>query len=148
MVSIGVKGLGRVVAIASAVALALVAAPALPASAQPAGGWAGGWNGGPVTGGWNGSPVRPRPGLAPDPIEQSKALSMQGVPSAGPPPAIEYRLVPERRVLVPGSHREIVIPPYYERQLPDGSWTQPPITGYGTRGEGPIYIPEPRQAAP
>ena len=59
-----------------------------------------------------------------------------------------YRLVPERRVLVPGTSREIVIPPYYERLQPDGSWQAPPVTGYGTRGEGPVYVPEPRQAAP
>src|SRR5262245_8092467 len=132
------KVLGNVVAVVAALALCAALAPV--AEAQPAGGWAGGWNGSPVS-------PRPRPG-GPDPIEQSKSTSLQRLPSAGPPPAVEYRLVPERRVLVPGSSREIVIPPYYERQLPDGSWTQPPITGYGSRGEGPIYIPEPRQAAP
>jgi hypothetical protein len=129
------KGFGRVAAIASGVALALVATLIGAANAQPAGGWAGG-----------GAPTRPS--LRPDPIDQSKALSARGVPALGSAPSPEFRLVPERRVLVPGTDREIVIPSYYERQLPDQSWTQPPITGYGTRGEGPIYIPEPRQAAP
>jgi hypothetical protein len=129
---------------------ALVLGAGLPtaASAQPAGGWAGGWTGGgpaPALGPAPAPMVRP---LAPDPIDQSKALSTRGVPSAGPQSPMAYRLVPERRVLVPGTSREIVIPSYYERLQPDGSWQAPPVTGYGTRGEGPVYVPEPRQAAP
>src|SRR5687768_1511099 len=120
----------RVIAVALG---ALVLGAGLPpgASAQPAGGWAGGWTGG---GPAPAPTVRP---LGPDPIDQSKALSTRGVPSAGPPPPVAYRLVPEQRVLVPGTSREIVIPPYYERLQPDGSWQAPPVTGYGTRGEGP-----------
>ena len=124
---------GMRVTAAAALALAVGLAPA--AGAQPAGGWAGGG-------------VAPRPGLAPDPIDQSRALSSRGAPTAGPPPTIQYRLVPEQRVHVPGTGREVVIPPYYERLLPDQSWQAPPVTGYGTRGEGPVYIPEPRQLAP
>ena len=112
--------------------LGLGLAPA--ASAQPAGGWAGG-----------GTPTRP--GLAPNPIDQSRALSTRGLAPLPPAPVPEWRLVPERRVLVPGTSHEIVIPSYYERQGPFGVQT-PPVTGYGTRGEGPIYIPEPKQAAP
>jgi hypothetical protein len=129
-------------------ALALCAGLAPAAIAQPAGGWAGGSTiGGSAPA--LGPPARPVRPLAPDPIEQSKALSARGVPSAGPAPSIVYRLVPEQRFLVPGSPgREIVIPPYYERLQPDGSWQAPPVTGYGTRGEGPVYVPEPRQVAP
>ncbi len=137
----------RLIAVALA-ALALSAGLAPAASAQPAGGWAGGWTGGgpaPALGPAPAPSVRP---LAPDPIDQSKALSTRPVPSAGPEPPIAYRLVPERRILVPGTAREIVIPPYYERLQPDGSVLAPPVTGYGTRGEGPVYVPEPRQAAP
>ena len=117
------------------------------ASAQPAGGWAGGWTGGGLAPALGAPAPTVRP-LAPDPIDQSKALSTRGVPSAGPPPPMTYRLVPERRVLVPGTSREIAIPPHYERLQPDGSWQAPPVTGYGTRGEGPVYVPEPRQVAP
>ena len=105
------------------------------ASAQPAGGWAGG---GATT----------RPGLAPNPIDQSRALSTRGLPPLPAAPVPEWRLVPERRVQVPGTDREIVIPSYYERLVPVGPPQAPPVTGYGTRGEGPIYIPEPNQAAP
>lgn len=115
--------------------LALVGWLAPGGSAQPAGGWAGG-----------GTPTRP--GLAPSPIDQSRALSTRGLPPLSPAPVPDSRLVPERRVRVPGTDREIVIPSYYERRLPDQSWQAPPVTGYGTRGEGPIYIPEPSQAAP
>ena len=118
-------------------AVALALSPWLPpvASAQPAGGWAGG-----------GAPTRP--GLAPDPIDQSRGLSMRGLPALPPAPVPEWRLVPERRVQLPGTNREIVIPSYYERQGPIGPPQAPPITGYGTGGEGPIYIPDPSQAAP
>jgi len=116
-------------ALASSVGLAPVA------SAQPAGGWAGG-----------GTPTRP--GLAPNPIDQSRALSTRGLPPLPPAPEPEWRLVPERRVQVPGTNREIVIPSYYERQGPIGPPQAPPVTGYDTRGAGPIYIPEPNQVAP
>ena len=142
------KRCSRVIAVALG-ALALCAGLAPAAIAQPAGGWAGGSTIGGSAPALGLPPARPVRPLAPDPIEQSKALSARGVPSAGPAPSIVYRLVPEQRFLVPGSPgREIVIPPYYERLQPDGSWQAPPVTGYGTRGEGPVYIPEPRQVAP
>ena len=121
--------------LASAVlVLSVWLAPA--ASAQPVGGWAGGG-------------VPARPGLAPNAIDQSRALSTRGLPPLSAAPMPEWRLVPEQRVQVPGTKSEIVIPSYYERQLPNQSWPQaPPVTGYGTRGQGPIYIPDPNQPAP
>ena len=115
--------------------LALGVGMASAPGAQPAGGWAGG-----------GAPTRPA--LAPNPIDQSRELSTRGLPPLPPAPAPEWRLVPERRVHVPGTDREIVIPSYYERQFPDRAPQAPPVTGYGTRGEGPIYVPEPSQTAP
>src|SRR5437773_12537239 len=62
-------------------------------------------------------PSPARSPLAPDPIDQSPGLSLRPVPSAPvPPPPIE-RLVPEQRVIVPGTNREVVIPAHYERQV-------------------------------
>jgi hypothetical protein len=82
--------------------------------------------------------VQPSPGrspLAPDPIDQSRGLSLRPVPSAPVPPPPTERLVPEQRVIVPGTNREVVIPPHYERQVTDQRWQVPPLTGYGSQGE-------------
>jgi len=88
-----------------------------------------------------GAPRPPLPGTAPDPIGQSRALSSRPVLALPPPPSPEERLVPERRVLVPGTRTEIVIPSHYERRLSDQRSQVPPLTGYGTRGEAIIHLP-------
>ena len=104
------------VVLALSVALGLTAAP--PASAQ----------------------AIPRPGFAPDPIGQSRALSERPLQTAPAPPPPAERLVPERRVFVPGMAHEVVVPPHYERRITDQQYQAPPLLGLGARGEI-IHIP-------
>jgi hypothetical protein len=82
-----------------------------------------------------------RLGVAPDPIDQSKSLSTRPTPALPAPKEPVERLVPERRVFVPELGREVVIPPHYERRLSDQQYQVPPLSGFGTRGEGPLHIP-------
>lgn len=81
-----------------------------------------------------------RPGLAPDPIDQSRALSTRTVPALPAPAPPAERLVPERRVRVPGTDRQIVVPSHYERRISDQQSQVPPLSGYGAGGEI-IHIP-------
>jgi len=81
-----------------------------------------------------------RPGFAPDPIGQSRALSERPLQTAPAPPPPAERLVPERRVFVPGMAHEVVVPPHYERRITDQQYQAPPLIGLGARGEI-VHIP-------
>ena len=84
----------------------------------------------------------PRPGVAPDPIDQARGTATRPVPTLPAPDQPAERLVPERRLRDPGTGKEIVIPPHYERRITDQQSQVPPLTGYGARGEGTIiHIP-------
>jgi len=56
-------------------------------------------------------------GLAPDPIDRSRALSTRLVPTLAAPEQPIERLVPENRLRDHGTGKEIVIPPDYGRPI-------------------------------
>jgi hypothetical protein len=56
---------------------------------------------------------------------------------AAPPPATRW--VPERRVIDPGTRRDVVIPGHEERRITETQVNVPPLTGYGPGG--PVHIP-------
>ncbi len=82
-----------------------------------------------------------RPGPTPDPIDHSRALSMQPVPKAPVPGQPPDRLVPESRQRDTGTGQQIVIPPHYERPITNQHSESPPLTGYGVQGGGPVLLP-------
>ena len=82
-----------------------------------------------------------RPGAAPDPIDQSRGLSTQPRPALPPSGQPTERLVPESRQREPGTGREIVTPPYYDRQTPDRVWQGPPPATYGPPRDTPPRMP-------
>lgn len=92
-----------------------------------------------LAGGPTAAQVRPK--LAPDPIDRSRGLSTQPRPTLAAPEEPTERLVPESRQRDPGTGKEMVIPPHYERSTTDRPWQAPPPTGYGTPGERPMRIP-------
>jgi hypothetical protein len=82
------------------------------------------------------------PSLGPgDPLEQSRAMSLHPVPTLPAPPPPAERLVPERRIRIPETGQEIVIPSHYERRITDQQYSVPPLTGYDARGQGTVVIP-------
>jgi hypothetical protein len=82
-----------------------------------------------------GSPARPT-----DAIEQSRSLSTAPRPSLGPVPTPAERWVPERRVTVPGTARQIVIPGHFERALSDTQVVVPTTPVYGATPGEPQHI--------
>jgi hypothetical protein len=86
----------------------------------------------------------PRPGFprpfAPDPIDQSRALSTRPLPSVGPVPQPAERYVPERRVTVPGTGREIIVPGHTERAISGTQAQVPTLPTYSTNPTGPFHI--------
>ena len=82
-----------------------------------------------------------RPGTAPDPIQRSRDLSGRPIPQVTAPDQPTERLVPESRQREPGTGREIVTPPYYERSMPDRTWQSAPPTSYSTPTGSPTRPP-------
>jgi hypothetical protein len=80
-------------------------------------------------------------GRPPDAIDQARQRALTPVPRtpAVAPPA--QRWVPERRFYSPEFGREIVVPGHHERRISDQQYAVPPLTGYGPRGENPVFIP-------
>ncbi len=81
-----------------------------------------------------------RPGALPNPLDQVRERATRPPPSAPAPEPPAERLVPERRVRIPETGQEIVIPPHYERRLSDQQSVVPPLTGYGAQGGGAAPI--------
>ena len=82
-----------------------------------------------------------RPGPTPDPIDHSRALSMQPVPKAPVARQPAERLVPESRQRDTGTGQQIVVPPHYERPITNQHSESPPLTGYGGRAGAPCSSP-------
>jgi hypothetical protein len=117
------RWLSRVLSLLGAIVLT-----ALPASAQL----------GPAPGVSLGLPKNlTRPA---DPIDRARSLSTQPRPTLGPLPEPAERWVPERRVVVPSTAREIVVPGHYERRLSDTQVEVPMLPVYGTAPQGPFHI--------
>jgi hypothetical protein len=83
----------------------------------------------------------PVPGRPPDAIDRSRELSTRPVPRVDAPEPPPERLVPERRVRVPGTDKEVVIPPHYERQITDQQSAAPTLPAYPTDGGPIIHVP-------
>jgi hypothetical protein len=78
---------------------------------------------------------------APDPIAQSRALSLRPLPAVPPPAPAAERVVPERRVRVPETGQEVVIPAHTERRLSDTQVWVPPLVGYpAAAGGSPAHV--------
>jgi hypothetical protein len=99
----------------------LVALAALPAAAQVPG-------------------LPPSPARPVDPIERARSMSTAPRPSLGPAPQPAERWVPERRVTVPGTARQIVIPGHSERVLSDTQVVVPTLPVYGAGPGAPSHI--------
>ncbi len=82
-----------------------------------------------------------RPGKAPDPIDQSRGLSTRPVPSLPAPEQPTERVVPESRQRDPGTGREFVVPPHYERSTPGQPSSSPPPSAFPPPGDA---LPRPR----
>jgi hypothetical protein len=80
-------------------------------------------------------------GRPPDAIDQARQRALAPVPRAPVPAAPVQRWVPERRLYSPELGREIVVPGHYETRISDQQYAVPPLTGYGPRGENPVFIP-------
>jgi len=76
------------------------------------------------------------PGAAPDPIEHSRALSLRPLPALPPAAPPAERVVPERRLRVPETGQEVVIPAHTERHVSDQQVLVPPLAGFPTGGAG------------
>ena len=81
-------------------------------------------------------------GAPPDPIEQSRALSLRALPALPPPAPPAERMVPERRVRIPETGQEVVIPAHAERRISDQQVSVPPLAGFPTGGgAGVVHFP-------
>jgi hypothetical protein len=69
-----------------------------------------------------------------DPIDRARELSTAPRPSLGPAPQPRERIVPERRVTVPGTAQQIVIPAHSERVLSNTQVEVPTLAVYGSPG--------------
>lgn len=79
---------------------------------------------------------------APDPIAHSRALSLRPRPALPPAPAPAERVVSERRVRVPETGQEVVIPAHTERRVSDTQVAVPPLAGFPAGGGGGVvHIP-------
>jgi hypothetical protein len=76
----------------------------------------------------------------PDPIERARTLATQPRPLLGPAPEPAERWVPERRVTVPGTADQVVVPGHYERRLSSTQVVVPTLPVYGTGAGGPFHI--------
>lgn len=76
-----------------------------------------------------------------DPIDRARALSTAPRPSLGPAPQPAERVVPERRVTVPGTAQQIVIPAHSERILSNTQVAVPTLPVYGSTGALPPGVP-------
>ena len=83
----------------------------------------------------------PVPGRPPDAIDRSRELSTRPLPRVDAPEPPAERLVPERRVRVPGQDQDVVIPPHYERPLSDQQSVAPTLPGYPADGGPIIHVP-------
>ena len=99
----------------------LVALAALPSAAQVPG-------------------LSPMPARPLDPIERARSMSTAPRPSLGPAPQPAERWVPERRVTVPGTARQIVVPGHTERVLSDTQVVVPTLPVYGAGPGVPAHI--------
>jgi hypothetical protein len=99
----------------------LVALAALPAAAQVPG-------------------LPPSPARPVDPIERARALSTAPRPTLAPAPQPAERWVPERRVTVPGTAQQIVIPGHTERVLSNTQVEVPTLPVYGAGPGAPAHI--------
>jgi hypothetical protein len=77
----------------------------------------------------------------PDPIDRARSLSTAPRPALGPAPQPAERVVPERRVTVPGSAQQIVIPAHTERVLSNTQVEVPTLPVYGSTGALPPGVP-------
>ena len=84
-----------------------------------------------------------RPGGAlPDPIEHSRALSLRPLPALPPAAPPAERVVSERRLRLPETGQEVVIPAHTERRLSDTQVLVPPLAGFPTGGgPGVVHFP-------
>ncbi|MBI2528789.1 MAG: hypothetical protein HYV93_22755 [Candidatus Rokubacteria bacterium] len=76
---------------------------------------------------------------APDPIEHSRALSLRPRPALPPAPPPAERVVPERRVRVPETGQEVVIPAHTERRISATQVWVPPLAGFPA-GDGAAVV--------
>ncbi len=75
---------------------------------------------------------------APDPIAHSRALSLRPLPALPPAPAPAERVVSERRVRVPETGQEVVIPAHTERRISETQVAVPPLAAFPAGGTGGV----------
>jgi hypothetical protein len=86
------------------------------------------------------------PGLPPSParpvdaIERARSMATAPRPTLGPAPQPAERWVPERRITVPGTARQIVIPGHTERVLSNTQVVVPTLPVYGAPPGAPTHI--------
>jgi hypothetical protein len=82
----------------------------------------------------------PSPARPVDPIERARTLSTAPRPPLGPAPQPAERWVPERRVTVPGTAKQIVVPGHTERVVSDTQVVVPTLPVYGAGPGAPSHI--------
>ena len=77
----------------------------------------------------------------PDAIDRAQGMATRPIPGAPPPPPVEERWVPERRLWSQDLGTTIVVPGHYERRITDQRYRVPPLTGFTDPGGRAIPIP-------